>query len=78
MEQLQPCEILRRLRRENGLTQHEAAVAIGVSDGAYAMYETANRVPRDDVKARISKLFGKPVGYIFFGEELTLGERDET
>lgn len=78
MEQLQPCEILRRLRRENGLTQHEVAAAIGVSDGAYAMYETADRVPRDDVKARISKLFGKPVGYIFFGEELTRGKHYET
>ena len=62
---------LRELRRERGLTQHEVAEEIGVSDGAYAMYEINERVPRDDVKVRISELFDKPVGYIFFGETLT-------
>lgn len=69
---------LRELRRSMKMTQHEVAVAIGVSDGAYAMYETAERVPRDDVKSRISELFHKPVGFIFYGETLTGGEWNET
>ena len=73
MEQLQPFEMLRRLRRE-----HEVSEAIQVSDSAYALYETGRRTPRDDVKAKISKFYEKPVGYIFFGEELTPGNCDET
>lgn len=78
MEQLQPFEMLRRLRREKGLTQHEVSEAIQVSDSAYALYETGRRTPRDDVKAKISKFYEKPVGYIFFGEELTPGNCNET
>lgn len=68
---------LRELRRGMKMTQHEVAAAIGISDGAYAMYETAERVPRDDTKVRISKLFHKPVGFIFYDEPLTGGEYDE-
>ena len=66
---------LRELRREAGLTQHETAEKLGISDGAYAMYETGDRAPRDDIKYRIGELFHKPVGYIFYDEPLTTSER---
>lgn len=59
---------LRTSRRELKLTQHEVAQKINVSDGAYAMYETGERMPRDDVKIKIAQLFNKPVGYLFFDE----------
>lgn len=47
-------------------SQAEVARAIGVSPSAYAMYETGKRVPRDDVKIRISKHFNRSVKNIFF------------
>lgn len=65
---------LREIRRALGLTQHQVAEAVGISDGAYAMYETGERTPRDSVKVRISHFFNKPIGYIFFDEPLTAGE----
>lgn len=65
---------LRELRRSMKLTQHEVAKAIDVSDAAYAMYETGERTPRDPIKCKISALFKKPVGFIFYGEALTPSE----
>lgn len=62
---------LRELRRKNKMTQHEVAEIIGVSDAAYAMYETGKRIPRDEIKRKLSKVFQKPIGYIFFDEALT-------
>lgn len=67
---------LRELRRNMKLTQHEVAKAIDVSDASYAMYETGERTPRDPIKGKISALFKKPVGFIFYGEALTSGECD--
>lgn len=61
---------IRELRRQKGFTQREMAELIGVSEGAIGMYETGERIPKDDIKIKISKLFDKPVGYIFFNEKL--------
>ena len=58
--------ILKRLRKEKNETQEATAIAIGVSPSAYAMYETGQRTPRDDVKVAISEHFKKSVKYIFF------------
>lgn len=58
--------ILRRLRREKNETQEAAAIAIGISPSALAMYETGQRTPRDDVKVAIATHFKKSVKYIFF------------
>lgn len=47
-------------------TQAEVAEAVGVSVSAICMYESGDRVPRDEVKCRIAKYYGKTVGEIFF------------
>lgn len=47
-------------------TQAEVAKAIGVSVSAICMYESGDRIPRDEVKVRIAKYYGKTVGEIFF------------
>lgn len=71
-------ERLRTLRRRCGETQEETASKIGVSPSAYAMYETGTRVPRDDVKIKISKHFNEPVAEIFFlNTLLTESERKD-
>lgn len=62
---------LKSLRERNGETQTDVAKAIGVSGGAYGMYETGERIPRDDVKVKISNHFGTTVQSIFFSETLT-------
>lgn len=55
---------LKKLR--NDKTQAEVAAAVGISSSAYAMYETGQRIPRDDVKIKIAEYFKTSVAYIFF------------
>ena len=47
-------------------TQEEVANAIGVSISALSMYERGERIPRDNIKIRISAYYKKPVHKIFF------------
>ncbi len=58
---------LRELRGDR--SQAEVAKALMISDSALSAYETGERVPRDDVKRRIAKFYGKTVGEIFFDEK---------
>jgi len=55
---------LKNLRGDK--TQFEVAEAMHIAQSTYAMYETGQRVPRDDVKVKIAKYFGKSIKYIFF------------
>lgn len=57
---------LRTLRNERHETQEDVAKELKISTSAYGMYENGKRLPRDDVKIKISKHFGKPVAEIFF------------
>lgn len=59
-------DTLRRLRKEKNETQESVAKSIGISPSSYAMYETGQRIPRDDVKLAIAGYFKKSVKYIFF------------
>ena len=52
--------ILKKLRRE------AVANAVGISISALGMYEQGRRIPRDEVKVRLSKFYGVPVEKIFF------------
>lgn len=54
------------LRNSKNLTQKELGQIIGVSTASIAMYEIGERIPRDEVKVRISKYFGVPVQAIFY------------
>ncbi|HJC49078.1 MAG TPA: helix-turn-helix domain-containing protein [Candidatus Anaerostipes avicola] len=66
MDREKMAQVLRSLRREKGETQAEVAKSVGISASAYAMYETGERVPRDDVKVMIAKHFNRSVKGIFF------------
>nr|DAQ56870.1 MAG TPA: Helix-turn-helix XRE-family like protein [Caudoviricetes sp.] len=57
-------ERLRRLR--GNLSRSFVANACGISVSALSMYENGDRMPRDNIKVRFAKLFGKSVQYIFF------------
>ena len=49
-------------------TQEEVANAIGVSVSALSMYERGERIPRDNIKIRISSYYKKPRQKIFFAQ----------
>lgn len=55
-----------KLRNAKNLTQKELALKIGVAPTSVAMYEVGKRIPRDEVKIRMAKVFGKSVQSIFF------------
>ncbi len=57
-------ETLRKLRGNR--TQAEVAKALDISISALSMYENGERIPRDEVKKRISEYYGRTVQHIFF------------
>lgn len=59
---------LAALRKESGKTAMEVAAAVGISQSAVSMYESGERIPRDEVKIRLSKFYGVPVEFIFFAK----------
>lgn len=51
-------------------SQQEAAIGIGITKSALAMYERDERIPRDEVKVRIANYYGVSVLFLFFnGDE---------
>ena len=61
-------EILRELR--GNMTQEEMAKRLNITKSSLAMYERNERIPRDEVKVRIAKYFGKTVQEIFFNQNV--------
>lgn len=59
-------EKLRKLRGNK--TMDEVAEAVGVSRSAIAMYESEERIPRDEIKIRLALYYKKSVQYIFFAK----------
>lgn len=47
-------------------TQSEVAEALGITKSSYAMYERDERIPRDEIKVRISNFYGVSVQELFF------------
>jgi len=57
---------LRQLRGD--LPRDTVAKACGISTSALAMYENGQRIPRDEIKMKLAKFYGKPIN-IFFAME---------
>ena len=49
-------------------TQEEVAKAVGISVSALSMYERGERIPRDNIKIRLSTYYKRPVHKIFFNQ----------
>ena len=47
-------------------TQAEVAKSVGISKSSLAMYETAQRIPRDEVKLALASYYGVTIQDIFF------------
>lgn len=57
-------EKLRGLRGKR--TQDDISKQLGITKSAYAMYERGKRTPRDEIKVRISNLYGVSVQDLFY------------
>ena len=51
-------------------SQNEVAKDVGISAAALSMYESGERVPRDEIKEALAKYYGSTVGFLFFGEKV--------
>lgn len=62
-------EIGKRLSELRGRkSQSDVSKALGISVSALSMYECGNRIPRDEIKVRISKYYNKSIEDIFYSE----------
>lgn len=60
-------EIGKRLIKLRGeRTQEEVAKGVNISISALSMYERGERIPRDNIKIRISNFYNKPIHEIFY------------
>ena len=62
---------LKVLRQKAGLSREEVSAELGVGLSALAMYERGERIPRDEIKIRIARLYEKSVDEIFYTHECT-------
>ncbi len=51
-------------------SQTEVAKGIGISVSALSMYESGERIPRDEIKEQLARYYGMTVGFLFFGEKV--------
>lgn len=59
--------IAERLVRARGKrTQREVAGKLGIAVSTLGMYETGRRVPKDEIKVKLSKLYGVPIQELFY------------
>jgi len=59
--------IANRLKELRGVrTQEEVAEATGITISAISMYECAQRVPRDEIKKKLSDYYDETIQAIFF------------
>lgn len=56
---------LREARRAQGLSKEEASEKLCITLASLEAYEAGLRVPRDEVKLRMSKLYDVPVPDLF-------------
>ena len=66
------------IRLRGARSREEVAKAVGISVSALAMYETAQRIPRDDIKMRLSEYYGVPVQEIFYNQKLHTSCRNDS
>ena len=57
-------ERLSKLRGKK--SQETVAAAVGISVSALSMYESGQRIPRDDIKVKLALYFGVTVQELFF------------
>ena len=67
---MQKVNILKE-RLKLGLSQTQAAKGIGISQGMLALLESGEREGSNETKKKVAKFYNKPVGYLFFNDDIT-------
>ena len=62
------CISKRLIEARGEKSKTEVAKDIGISVSALSMYESCDRIPRDEVKELLAKYYGLTVGFLFFNE----------
>ena len=57
---------LKELRLKAKKTQDEIANDVGITRGAYSMYERGQRTPSPDLMIGLANAFGRTVQHVFF------------
>lgn len=71
------CEMLRLLRKKEGMTQEELAKALGLSPSAIGMYERGQREPNLETLEAFADCFGVSVSMLVRGfEEKPVGKAE--
>ena len=60
---------LKELRENRNETLDVVADKLNISTSAIAMYESGQRIPRDEIKIRIAEYYETPVESIFFPQK---------
>lgn len=60
-----------------GKSQKKVAEDLGISVSAIGMYETGARIPKDDIKVKIARYYGKSVEEMFYGSSLSEKSENE-
>lgn len=64
MDKLKIAERLRELRGDK--SQREVAEAVGTTAMAISLYESGDRVPKDEIKIRLAKYYETTVDALFY------------
>lgn len=64
MDKLKIAERLRELRGDK--SQREVAEAVGTTAMAISLYESGERVPKDEIKIRLAKYYDTTVDALFY------------
>lgn len=57
---------IKKLRESKNISREQFANSVNISTSALSMYETGQRIPRDEVKLRIARYLGTSIEYLFF------------
>ena len=60
---------LKKCREKTGKSLVETAEKLGVSSSALSMYESGERIPRDNIKIRLAQYYKVPIQTLFFTKE---------
>ena len=56
----------RLVAARGNIPRTEVIKAVGISLSALTMYEIGQRIPRDEIKVKLAKYYGKTVEELFF------------
>ena len=57
---------IKKLREKKKISQESLAKSINVSPSTVSMYENGERIPRDETKIKIARVFDVTINSIFF------------